>query len=143
MARVKIKFPNQTPNFTIQIPIRITDINYGNHLGNDKLLGILHEARVAWLLSLGLSELDIGGCGLIMADSMLAYKNESFYGDVLTINMYVTEISARSFDLLYQVLLKEKEGIKRIADAKTAMVCYQYETKQITEIPEKFLNRIN
>jgi acyl-CoA thioester hydrolase len=45
MPRVKIELP-ESWTFRTDIPIRITDINYGNHMGNDSFLGILHEARM-------------------------------------------------------------------------------------------------
>lgn len=48
MPRVKVALPVSFP-FTTQLPVRITDINYGAHLGNDALLGLLHEARIHFL----------------------------------------------------------------------------------------------
>ncbi len=79
MNRVKIKIPNENPLFSTKIPIRITDINYGGHVGNDSILAILHEARMQFLHAFGYSELDAGGNSLIMADVMIAYKNERNY----------------------------------------------------------------
>ncbi|WP_255669390.1 hypothetical protein [Myroides oncorhynchi] len=43
MARVKLNLPTEFI-FETKIPVRITDLNYGNHLGNDKLLSISHAA---------------------------------------------------------------------------------------------------
>ena len=48
MPRVKVALPATFP-FRTEIPVRITDLNYGGHLGNDALLGLLHEARVHFL----------------------------------------------------------------------------------------------
>jgi len=48
MARSRIDLPDSFP-FGIDIPVRITDINYGGHLGNDAVLGLVHEARIAFL----------------------------------------------------------------------------------------------
>jgi acyl-CoA thioesterase FadM len=47
MARIKIELP-QSFSFTCRIPVRITDINYGGHAGNDTVLSIIHEASRAW-----------------------------------------------------------------------------------------------
>lgn len=134
--RVKINFPNQKPIFNCSIPVRITDINYGNHLGNDKVLSILHEARMQWLTENKLSEMNVGGHGLIMADSMIAYKNEAFYGDVLDINLYSDNCSEKSFDLLYE-LTTNRNGVKiNIVHAKTGMICFDNEQRKITKISE-------
>ena len=58
MARIKIDLPEKIIS-VVNIPLRITDINYGNHLGNDALVGIIHEARVLWLHQMGYTEFDI------------------------------------------------------------------------------------
>lgn len=43
MARVKIELPEKFI-FKTEIPIRIDDINYGGHLGNDTVLFTYYEA---------------------------------------------------------------------------------------------------
>lgn len=45
MARVHVQIPAHT-HFEATVPVRVTDLNYGNHLGNDALLSIMHEARM-------------------------------------------------------------------------------------------------
>ena len=77
--RVQLQLP-ETFSFQTEIPVRITDINYGNHLGNDAILSMMHEARVQFLQSLGYTELDVEGAGMIMADTAIIYKGEGFYG---------------------------------------------------------------
>jgi len=138
MSRVKINFPEVKPLITTILPVRISDINYGGHVGNDAVLSIIHEARMR-LLALGkYTEMDIGGCGLIMADVMIAYKGEAFYGDVLTIRVYVAEVGNSSFDLLYQITTIKDNVVCDIAHAKTAMVCFNYELRKTVGIPESF-----
>lgn len=138
MARIKLTVPEKIL-FTAGIPLRITDMNYGNHLGNDALVSILHEARVQWLQSGGFSELNAGGTGLIMADLAVEYKSEGFYGDELTVAIGVADSSKMSFDVYYTVT--NQQG-KLVAKAKTGMVCYDYEKKKVVEISEKFLSFI-
>jgi YbgC/YbaW family acyl-CoA thioester hydrolase len=133
MARIRIEIPSNKIA-TLNIPVRITDINYGNHLGNDSLVGIIHEARVQWLKDLQFTELNIDGTGLIMSDLGVEYKNESFYGDMLTVEIYVGEITMVGFDLYYSI---KNQNEKLIAKAKTGMVCFDYEHKKVTAIPEK------
>ncbi len=55
MARVQIDFPEHFC-FTTDIDVRITDLNYGGHLGNDKFLSIAHEARVRFLKQTRISQ---------------------------------------------------------------------------------------
>ncbi len=63
MARIKIEIPSLKLT-EIKIPVRITDVNYGNHVGNDAFVSIIHEARLQWLKQKGFSELNFGGTGL-------------------------------------------------------------------------------
>lgn len=139
MSRVKLKFPNQKPNFSTEIPLRITDMNYGNHLGNDSVLSIIHESRSQWLKHENRSEIDVGGSGLIMADVMIAYKNEGYYGDILEIDVFVDNVSLKSFDLYYCISTKRKGQQIKIAEAKTGMACFDYENRKVVRIPAEFL----
>ncbi len=131
MARVKLQIPS-IKVFATQIMVSISDINYGNHLGNDSVVSILHEARVRWLTSVSLSELNVGGCGLIMADLAVEYKLEAFYGDQLNIGIYVGDITGVSFELFYTITNQEN---KLVAQAKTGMLCYNYDLKKVAQIP--------
>jgi acyl-CoA thioesterase FadM len=127
--RVKIQFPEKLL-FRTTIPVRITDVNYGNHTGNDSLVSILHEARMQWLQSLGMSELKAGGTSLIMADIAIRFHHESYYGDKLLIEIYVGDQTPKSFDLYYKVM-RDDENKTMIASAKTGMVCFDYDLGSI------------
>ena len=136
MARIKIAIPANTLA-VVNIPVRITDINYGNHLGNDALISIVHEARVQWLKINNYTELQVEGVGLIMSDLAVEYINESFYGDELQISIAAAEITRVSFELFYTIETNRNEKIILIAKAKTGMVCYDYTQKEIAAVPEK------
>ena len=136
MARIKIDLPENF-SFTTTIPVRITDINYGDHVGNDTVLSIIHEARMQFLKSYGYTELNFEGVGMIMADAGIEFKSELFYGDVVIASVAVAEFSKVSFDIYYK-LEKEVAGKKvLVATAKTGMVCYDYDNKKIVGVPDK------
>ena len=134
MARVKVALPDSFP-FRTEIPVRITDLNYGGHLGNDALLGLLHEARVQFLRSLGLdNDYDpVSKLGLIMVDVAVEYKGEAFHGDVLHINMAATDANKYGFDVVYHV---HNQAGKEIARAKTGMLCFDYNVRKLRLLPE-------
>lgn len=134
MARIKIDIP-PAPVFILQIPVRITDINYGNHLGNDALVSILHEARMRWLRSGNYTELDVEGASLIMGDLSVEYIAEAYYADVLHISVNAGEVGRVNFDVFYSI--SNRHG-KLIAKAKTGMVCFNYQSKKVVSVPEKF-----
>jgi acyl-CoA thioester hydrolase len=136
MARIKINIPEKVIGSFI-IPVRITDINYGNHVGNDAFTGIIHEARMQWLNQYGYSELQVEGIGLIMSDLAIEFKNESFYGDIMDVKLGAGELSRVGFELYYQLFAIRNKEVILLANAKTGMVCYDYEAKKVAPIPEK------
>ena len=136
MARVKIELPGSF-RFSALIPVRITDINYGGHVGNDTVLSIIHEARMQFLHQYGYTEMDFSGTGMIMSDVTIEFKNELFYGDTVKASVAMTEISKVSFAFYYK-LEKETGGKLMVAAvARTGMVCYNYDAKKIAPVPEK------
>src|SRR5438128_960515 len=127
MARVKIELPDSF-QFTTEIKIRITDLNYGRHVGNDTVLSIIHEARMQFLRHYGHTEMNFSGIGLIMSDVGIEFKNELFYGDKIKIAVAIAEISKVSFALYYKLEKEAGEKLLPAAIARTGMVCYNYET---------------
>lgn len=129
-------------NFMAIIPIRITDVNYGGHVGNDAVLSLIHEARMQFLNQFGFTEMNCGGAGLIMSDAAIEFKKEFFYGDILQVHVTACNFSKVSFDFYYK-LEKETEGkLSVLALAKTGMVCYDYDLKKITPVPEASKQRL-
>lgn len=143
MARIKVS-PVQNILFSTTIEVRITDLNYGNHLGNDRLLSILHEARVQFLTSLGYSEMNIENVGIIMADVAIAYKNQAFYGEQLKINIGIQDVTRVSFDFLYEIWKKvdHEENEVLVAQAKTGIVTFDYQHNKVVPIPQAFLEKL-
>jgi len=142
MGRIKIDIPENCVG-VVEMPVRITDINYGNHLGNDAVVSIIHEARVSWLKSMGYSELNIEGTSIIMSDLAVSYTNESFYGDILKIKLAVGDFSSAGFELYYSITTNRNDMEIQIAKAKTGIVFYNYEIKKIAGVPQKFKSKMN
>ena len=137
MARIKIELPNHF-HFKTEIPIRVTDINYVGHLGNDSLLSIIQEARVQFLNSIGSTELNFFGVAMIMSDVAVVYKSEGFYSEVLVIEITVAEISRVGFELLNKV--SESKTNREVAIAKTGMISFDYKNRKVVALPNEFKN---
>ena len=141
MARIKIDLP-ESFSFSTSFAVRITDLNFGAHVGNDTVLSFAHEARVRYLQSLGYRELNLEGVGLIMSDAALVFKNEIYYGDELMISIRAVEFSRVGFDLIYKIEKKTTESPILVALVKTAMVCFDYEQKKVVPLPENALRKL-
>lgn len=135
MPRITLDLP-ESYIFSVDIPLRITDINYGNHLGNDAVLALVHEARVRFLQSYGFSEIDIAGCSIIMSDAALVFKSQGSYGQTARIEIALADPGPFSCDFLYK--LSDAETGVEIARVKTGIVFFDYTTNRPVRMPEAF-----
>lgn len=135
MARIEIPLPERF-SFTTELPIRVTDLNYGGHLGNDAVLSLVHEARVRFLAAHGWSEKDVAGAGIIMADAGIVYRAEGFYGMTLRVEVAVAELKSRSCDLVYR--LTDAATGREVAVAKTGILFFDYAARKVVSTPEPF-----
>ncbi len=140
MARIKLQPPKQFL-FQTTIPVRITDINYGGHVGNDTVLSLIHEARMQFLQSCGYTELNIENVGLIMSDVAIEFKAELFYGDIIIAEVTAAEFSRVGFEIYYRLLSAKNTAV--VAVAKTGMVCYDYSLRKIVGLPEAVIARLS
>lgn len=140
MARVKLEMPATYP-FRTDLTVRITDINYGGHLGNADLLALIHEARVRFLASFGYSEVNVEGYGTIMLDSVIVYKAQAFAGDVLTIEVAAGDFSRIGCDFFYRIT-NQATGAD-VAIAKTGVSVFDYENQKRVSPPEAFVNALS
>jgi acyl-CoA thioesterase FadM len=142
MARIKIEIP-ENEIAKVQIKVRISDINYGNHVGNDAFVAIIHEARLQWLQQNNFTEMDVAGTGLIMSDLSFEFKTQAFYGEKISITISRGEISRVGFELFYQLTTNRSNENVLLAKAKTGMVCFNYQLKKVAAVPNALMDILN
>ncbi len=135
MARIKLELPEQF-SFSTELTVRISEINYGRHLGNDALLALVQEARIQCLKQHGFCEGDAGGAGMIMSDAAVVYKSQAFHGDVLKIEVAVADFSRSGCDFVFRIT-QAKTGAE-VARAKTGIVFFDYAAQKVRPVPEAF-----
>jgi 4-hydroxybenzoyl-CoA thioesterase len=133
VSRIRIDLPHPLP-WTTELQVRIGDINYGGHLGNDAVLALIHEARVRFLQTLGFSERDVAGSGIIMVDAAIQYRSEAFHGESLTVGVGIASLHATGCDLVYRL---DCSG-RVVALAKTGLAFFDYATRRPVRVPEPF-----
>ncbi|UDQ96567.1 thioesterase family protein [Lentisphaerota bacterium WC36G] len=123
--------------FSTYLNVRITDINYGGHLGNDALLGLLHEARLRFLNKYNHStELDCCGAGLIMLNIQVDYKAEGLYADKFEIFVTIIDVGKTKFDIVYKVVNVATNNV--VAEAVSTMAFFDYKRRRIMRCPKNF-----
>ena len=135
MARAELVLPDNV-HYATKIRVRVTDVNYGAHLGNDSVLGLLHEARIRFLEHYGQSEANLYGVGLIMSDSLILYRTQARMGEMLVVGMTVAEVRRSGFNMYYRVTARD-DG-REVARACTGLVCFDYQQQKPAKVPEPF-----
>lgn len=140
MSRVEIP-PVCQPMFSTEITVDISHINYAGHMGNDSALRLAHEARIRFLASLGCTESDVYGAGIIIADAAIIYQAEAFHADKLKIELCVRNFSRVACEFVYQATrMRDNSPILRI---KTGVVFFDYASRQTSPVPGQFIDRCN
>jgi acyl-CoA thioester hydrolase len=135
MARIKIDLPEQFP-FSTAITLYLSHMNYGGHLDNALLLTVVSEARARFFQSLGYTELDVEGVGIIVADAALQYRSEAFHGEVMVVEMAAADFNQFGCDLAWR--MREQVSQREVARGKTGIVFFDYATRTKAQLPERF-----
>jgi acyl-CoA thioester hydrolase len=142
MNRIKLELPENF-SFSTNVTIRVTDLNYGGHVGNDTFLSLIHEARQQFLISHGYKELEIAGIGLIMADVAIEFRKELNYGDVVRISVAAKDFDRLGFDLFYKLEIMHGAEFIVAGKAKTGMMCFNYSEKKKVSVPEEVIRKLS
>ncbi len=136
MSRIVLEFPGPAI-YSHTVSLRIDDINYGNHLGHDTLVSLLHDARCGWLAEQGLTELTVDGeaLGWVVAELVVNYRAEAFYADELQIELAIGDLGSKGAEIFHRVV--RKDGVE-IAVAKVGVVFFDYVTRKAAAVPENF-----
>lgn len=141
MPRIKIPQLSHYP-FSVDIPVRISDLNYADHVGNDSFLSIMHDARMLYLMSRGYSEMNVEGFGLIMADASVEYKAQLKYGDTVKVEVGLDDFSSVGFDVYYRLTVQRNGQPKIAALGKTGMVLFDFQAQKMAPISAELKARL-
>jgi len=140
VPRIKLN-PLDRYQHAYETSIEVTDLNYGKHLGNDALVGILHRARVHFLHRLGAREDNLGDgkTGILLTDLVVNYKEEGLLFDKIVVESSIGEVRPKGFRIFHRI---STEHNRTIALAETGIVGFDYKNRRVTKIPESFVSRI-
>jgi YbgC/YbaW family acyl-CoA thioester hydrolase len=125
----------ETKPFIYPNQVRVADLNYGGHVANSAVLNIFQDARIALFGSLGpFSELDLGGCGIIMPEVHVYFRAEMFLHNQLQVEVRCADIKRSSFILTYRIT---RDG-ELTAEGESPIVCFDYQLRKPCRIPSAF-----
>lgn len=136
MARLKLHFPEDQYYYTTMLAVRATDINAGNHLGNDSMISMISEARACFLYEFGVSETEANGMGIIVTDLATTYRAEAHARDQLLFEVGVMDFNKYGGDITFRITRPQDKTL--IAMAKQGFVFFNYKLGEVVVMPEDF-----
>ncbi len=122
-------------SFEFSYRVGVADINYGGHVANSAVLNFFQDARISYLANLGpYSEMDLGGCGLIMAAAHVFFRQEMFLGDELQIGVRSCDLKRSGWVMEYRI----ERATELTAEGETPVLCFNYNTGKLCRIPAEF-----
>ena len=144
MARLQLDFPEDQWYYSTPLTVRVTDINAGNHLGNDSMISMISEARARFLFEFGVSESERDGNGIIVTDLATTYRAEAHARDQLLFEVGVMDFNKYGGDIIFRITRPKDKSL--VAMAKSGFVFFNYKTSQVVAMPEDFrttFDRVN
>ena len=140
MARSQNELQN-VYEFSCEIPLRISDINYAGHVDNSRIVSLAHEARAKAFFELGFSEIDFGDgkTGMVVADITANLKAEIFLGDKVVIKTHIDEMGEKSIRVFHCV---EANG-QVAALVESGLVAFDFKARKVSAIPEIFREKLS
>lgn len=141
MERIKLEFPDSAIVHRQPLSVRITDMNYGRHLGHDTLVSLLHEARIQAFGALGLVEWDMGGFPSVVADLAVQYQSEARWPDALVVETAIPAPTGKAMAVYHRVC--HAEGGRPVATARLNVVLVDPAQGRSVAIPDSVLRAIS
>jgi acyl-CoA thioesterase FadM len=138
MERVKLDFPDGALIHRHPLAVRVTDMNYGRHLGHDALVSLLHEARLQALLALDLPEWDLAGYPSVVADLAVQYQSEAHCPEMLVVETAVPMPEGKALTVYHRVLKRDTndKGEQVVATARLNLLLIDPARGRPVAVPE-------
>jgi len=122
--------------FKYELQVRVGDLNYGGHLGAAEMVSIIHDSRVHYFKSVGLTEVNLGDgkTAMIIKDLVVNFRGEAFLDDVLIISVDTEVEKDDEFRIYYRIKTKNR----LVALAETGVVSFDFLERKKIPLPSEF-----
>ena len=105
------------------------------HVSFASILDLVFEAHLQFFEYLGYSVTDIHGKSIIFANLNIQYQGELFYKDNVRVDVGLGNLQNKYFDLYFRLM---KNNDIPVAIVKIRVLCFDYSTRKVAEVPEPF-----
>ncbi len=125
------------------VEVRYGDLDPQGHLNNAKYLTYFEQARVHYLIQVGVfgkdqSFMDIG---VIVADIHIAFHEPVHFGDEIKAGVRTTKLGNKSV-VVDQNIININTG-KEMAKGEVVMVTFDYRSKKTIPLPDEWRRKIS
>jgi len=129
-------------NFFHPVEVRYGDLDPQGHVNNAKHLTFFEQARIAYMIELGLFTRDQSfmEIGVILADVHIAYLAPVYFGEHIKVGVHVSKLGNKSMTW-EQNIVDAKTG-KELARGEVVMVTYDYREAKTINVPHEWRGKI-
>ena len=125
------------------IEVRYSDLDPQGHVNNARFLTFFEQARVSYLIHLGLfskdqSFLDVG---IIIADAKITFLDPVHFGQDVRVGVRVSRIGNKSMTMEYQMI--DGTDRKELAAGSTTLVAFDYHDHKTITVPDEWRKKIH
>jgi acyl-CoA thioester hydrolase len=124
------------------VEVRYGDLDPQGHVNNARHLTYFEQARVAYLIELGLftknqSFMEIG---VILADVHITYLAPIYFGQNIKVGVHIAKMGNKS--MTWEQNIVDADSGKELAKGKVVMVTYDYRAERTINIPHEWREKI-
>ena len=120
------------------IEVRYGDLDPQGHVNNAKHLTYFEQARIAYMVELGLFTKDQSfmEIGVILADVHITYLAPIYYGEHIKVGVRVVKLGTKS--MAWKQNIMDVKTSKELAKGEVILVTYDYEEGKTINIPHEW-----
>lgn len=129
-------------HFYDPIEVRYGDLDPQGHVNNAKHLTYFEQARVAYMIELGLFTKDQSfmKIGVIIADVHLTYFEPIYFGQKIKVGVRAARFGTKS--MTWEQNIMDVDTDKQLARGEVVIVTYDYKDEKTIPIPQEWRERI-
>ena len=125
------------------VEVRYGDLDPQGHVNNAKHLTYFEQARIAYLMELGLftNDQSFMEIGVILADVHITYLEPIYFGQNIKVGVHIVELRNKS--MTWEQNIVDVESGREIAKGEVIMVTYDYRQEKTIPIPQEWRDKIS
>ena len=129
-------------NFHHPVEVRYGDLDPQGHVNNAKHLTYFEQARIAYMVELGLFTKDQSfmEIGVILADVHITYLAPIYFGEPIKVGVHISKLGTKSMTWMQNIV--DAKTSKELAKGEVIMVTYDYKEEKTVNIPHEWREKI-